>query len=191
MWYWNWKLWQYHCKWSDFFCFIYLGKIWSQFLWFAIFVKELNRKCTHSKCHVILVIIACMYFFCLLSLTCLCLHVHFLSLKLQIQQFGYNFNIKNSMKRNTVKTETNTIPSLLFILYIFSQQKEKETLNLSKQLEVLGNQIKELSSSSGLDSNSVVSLKKKVWELESSVAEQSQQLVEQANSIQHLEQVIL
>lgn len=69
------------------------------------------------------------------------------------------------------------------------EQKEKETLNLSKQLEVLGNQIKELSSSSGLDSNSVVSLKKKVWELESSVAEQSQQLVEQANSIQHLEQM--
>lgn len=64
-------------------------------------------------------------------------------------------------------------------------------MNLSKQLEVLGNQIKELSSSSGLDNNSVVSLKKKVWELESSVAEQSQQLVEQANSIQHLEQVIL
>nr|DBA22886.1 TPA: hypothetical protein GDO54_013877 [Pyxicephalus adspersus] len=69
------------------------------------------------------------------------------------------------------------------------EQKEKETSNLSKQLEVLGKQINELSSCSGLDSDSVVSLKKKVWELESSVAEQNQQLAEQSNSIQHLEQM--
>ncbi|KAM5191668.1 unconventional myosin-XVIIIb [Mantella aurantiaca] len=69
------------------------------------------------------------------------------------------------------------------------EQKEKETSNLSKQLEVLATQIKELCSSSGLGNDSVVSLKKKVWELESSVAEQNQQLLEQANSIQHLEQM--
>ncbi|XP_018415994.1 PREDICTED: unconventional myosin-XVIIIb [Nanorana parkeri] len=69
------------------------------------------------------------------------------------------------------------------------EQKEKETSHLSKQLEVLGKQINELSSSSGLNSDSVVSLKKKVWELESSVAEQNQQLAEQAHSIQHLEQM--
>ncbi|KAM4808061.1 unconventional myosin-XVIIIb [Rhinophrynus dorsalis] len=71
------------------------------------------------------------------------------------------------------------------------EQKELETAKLTKQLEVLSSQVKELSSSSGLDSNSAVSLKKKVWELESSVAEQTQQLAEQANSIQHLEQTRL
>ncbi|XP_056374046.1 unconventional myosin-XVIIIb [Hyla sarda] len=69
------------------------------------------------------------------------------------------------------------------------EQKELETSNLTKQLEVLKTQIKDLSSSSGLDSNSVISLKNKVWELESSVAEQNQQLVEQANSIQRLDQM--
>ncbi|XP_040272499.1 unconventional myosin-XVIIIb isoform X1 [Bufo bufo] len=69
------------------------------------------------------------------------------------------------------------------------EQKEQETSNLTKQLEVLKMQMKDLFSSSGVDSNSVVSLKKKVWELESSVAEQNQQLVEQANSIQRLDQM--
>ncbi|XP_075070551.1 unconventional myosin-XVIIIb isoform X2 [Mixophyes fleayi] len=69
------------------------------------------------------------------------------------------------------------------------EQKELQTSNLTKQLELLGKQIKDLSSCTGLDSNSVVSLKSKVWELESSVAEQTQQLAEQANSIQHLEQM--
>ncbi|KAM4049146.1 unconventional myosin-XVIIIb [Anomaloglossus baeobatrachus] len=69
------------------------------------------------------------------------------------------------------------------------EQKELETSNLTKQVEVLKTQIKELSSSSGLDRNSVVSLKNKVWELESSVAEQNQQLAEQANSIQRLDQM--
>ncbi|XP_075681988.1 unconventional myosin-XVIIIb [Rhinoderma darwinii] len=69
------------------------------------------------------------------------------------------------------------------------EQKVSETSNLTKQLEVLKTQMKDLSSSSGLDSNSVISLKNKVWELESSVAEQNQQLAEQANSIQRLDQM--
>ncbi|XP_069817429.1 unconventional myosin-XVIIIb isoform X2 [Dendropsophus ebraccatus] len=69
------------------------------------------------------------------------------------------------------------------------EQKELETSNLTKQLEVLKTQIKDLSSCSGMDSNSVISLKKKVWELESSAAEQNQQLAEQANSIQRLDQL--
>ncbi|XP_066460005.1 unconventional myosin-XVIIIb [Eleutherodactylus coqui] len=69
------------------------------------------------------------------------------------------------------------------------EQKEQDTSSLTKQLEALKMQITDLSSSSGLDNNSVVSLKKKVWALESSVAEQNQQLVEQANSIQRLEQM--
>ncbi|XP_053558065.1 unconventional myosin-XVIIIb [Bombina bombina] len=71
------------------------------------------------------------------------------------------------------------------------EQKEVETSRLTKQLEVLTRQVKELSSAEGLDNNSVASLKKKVWELESSVAEQNQQLAEQSNSIQHLEQMRL
>ncbi|OCU01717.1 hypothetical protein XELAEV_1800749418mg, partial [Xenopus laevis] len=71
------------------------------------------------------------------------------------------------------------------------EKKELETTKLTRQLEVLGNQVKELSSSTGLDSNSVVSLKKKVWELEASAAEQNQQLTEQANAMQLLEQTRL
>ncbi|XP_075425072.1 unconventional myosin-XVIIIb isoform X2 [Ascaphus truei] len=71
------------------------------------------------------------------------------------------------------------------------EQKELETTNLKKQLEVLARQVTDLSSSNGFDQNSVACLKKKVWELESSVGEQSQQLTEQANSIQHLEQMRL
>ncbi|XP_063769282.1 unconventional myosin-XVIIIb isoform X2 [Pseudophryne corroboree] len=71
------------------------------------------------------------------------------------------------------------------------EQKELQTTNLTKQLELLGKQITDLSSCNGLDNNSVVLLKKKVWELESSVAEQNQHLAEQANSIQHLEQMRL
>uniref|UniRef100_F6WUI3 Myosin 18b n=1 Tax=Xenopus tropicalis TaxID=8364 RepID=F6WUI3_XENTR len=71
------------------------------------------------------------------------------------------------------------------------EKKELETANLTRQLEVLGNRVKELSTSSGLDNNSVASLKTKVWELETSVAEQNQQLTEQANAIQLLEQTRL
>ncbi|KAM8960687.1 unconventional myosin-XVIIIb [Pelodytes ibericus] len=71
------------------------------------------------------------------------------------------------------------------------QQKETETSNLTKQLEVLRRQVQELCSSGGLDNNSVVCLKKKVWDLESSIVEQKQQLSEQENSIQNLEQMRL
>ncbi|XP_053325374.1 unconventional myosin-XVIIIb [Spea bombifrons] len=71
------------------------------------------------------------------------------------------------------------------------QQKELETSNLTKQLEALRKQIQDLSCSGGVDSNSVSCLKKKVWDLESSVAEQNQQLAEQENAIQKLEQMRL
>ncbi|KAG8455740.1 hypothetical protein GDO86_001797, partial [Hymenochirus boettgeri] len=71
------------------------------------------------------------------------------------------------------------------------EQKELEKNLLSKQLEVLTDQVKELSSSSELDNSSVITLKKKLWELEASVTEQNQQLAEQTNAIQQLEQTRL
>uniref|UniRef100_A0A8C5LTT9 Myosin XVIIIB n=1 Tax=Leptobrachium leishanense TaxID=445787 RepID=A0A8C5LTT9_9ANUR len=71
------------------------------------------------------------------------------------------------------------------------QQKEQETTNLTKQLEVLRKQVQDLASPAGSGSDSVSSLKKKVWDLECSMAEQSQQLANQENSIQHLEQMRL
>ncbi|XP_063310710.1 unconventional myosin-XVIIIb isoform X1 [Pelobates fuscus] len=71
------------------------------------------------------------------------------------------------------------------------QQKEQETTNLTKQLEVLRKQVQDLCSSGGVGSDSVASLKKKVWDLESSISEQNQKLADQDNSIQHLEQMRL
>ncbi|XP_030073885.1 unconventional myosin-XVIIIb isoform X2 [Microcaecilia unicolor] len=71
------------------------------------------------------------------------------------------------------------------------EQKELETVNLNKKTEVLAAQVKDLSTSNIFDANSLASLKKRVWELEASNAEQSHLLNERDNSIQQLEQIRL
>ncbi|XP_069476372.1 unconventional myosin-XVIIIb [Ambystoma mexicanum] len=71
------------------------------------------------------------------------------------------------------------------------EEKEKESEKLNKRIEVLSTQLNDLSSSDSLGEHGVASLKKRVWELEASATEQSQQLTEQANAIQQLEQTRL
>nr|XP_033811733.1 unconventional myosin-XVIIIb isoform X2 [Geotrypetes seraphini] len=71
------------------------------------------------------------------------------------------------------------------------EQKELETVNLNKRIEVLVAQMKDLSIPDNFGETSLACLKKKLWELEASTAEQSQLLDERDNSIQQLEQVRL
>ncbi|XP_078521685.1 unconventional myosin-XVIIIb [Lissotriton helveticus] len=91
--------------------------------------------------------------------------------------------------REKVTQENTTCRWELGKLQHTLEQKEKETEKLNKRIEVLVMQVDELSSSDSLDGNAVASLRKRVWELEASASEQSQQLSEQANAIQQLEQM--
>ncbi|XP_061459502.1 unconventional myosin-XVIIIb isoform X2 [Rhineura floridana] len=71
------------------------------------------------------------------------------------------------------------------------ERKESENASLSQRVALLGTQVQELSSSKGLDANSVAALRKKLWDLESSASEQQEELSCQARTVEQLEQLHL
>nr|XP_056715098.1 unconventional myosin-XVIIIb [Euleptes europaea] len=71
------------------------------------------------------------------------------------------------------------------------EEKESENASLSQRITVLGAHVQELSSPSSLDPRAVAALKKQLWDLEASAAEQQQELSSQARTIEQLEQLHL
>ncbi|XP_053136129.1 unconventional myosin-XVIIIb isoform X2 [Hemicordylus capensis] len=71
------------------------------------------------------------------------------------------------------------------------EEKELENASLNRRIAVLSARMEELSNSGSLDPNAVAALRKKLWDLESSASEQQKELSQQANSIEHLEQLHL
>lgn len=68
------------------------------------------------------------------------------------------------------------------------QHKEAEVARLEQQVAVLASRVQELSSPG--DTDTVPALKKKLWDLEGSAAEQKKELERQTAAVDHLEQVM-
>jgi len=69
------------------------------------------------------------------------------------------------------------------------QQKEAEVASLTQRVSVLAGRVRELSTPSALDARAVPALRKQLWDLEASAAEQQKELERQTAAVDHLEQV--
>ncbi|CAM9528714.1 unnamed protein product [Bubo scandiacus] len=69
------------------------------------------------------------------------------------------------------------------------EQKEAEAASLVQRGTVLANRVQELSTPSALDPRTVPALRKQLWDLEASAAEQRKELERQTAAVDHLEQL--
>ncbi|KAM9219208.1 LOW QUALITY PROTEIN: unconventional myosin-XVIIIb [Leptosomus discolor] len=69
------------------------------------------------------------------------------------------------------------------------EQKEAEAASLAQRVTVLAGRVQELSTPSALDARAVPVLKKQLWDLEASAAEQRKELERQTAAVDHLEQL--
>nr|XP_032625773.1 unconventional myosin-XVIIIb [Chelonoidis abingdonii] len=91
--------------------------------------------------------------------------------------------------REKVTQENTTIRWELGNLQQRLEQKDLETSNLNQRIAVLATRVQELTSPEAWDKDSVATLRKKLWELESSAAEQQKELTRHANTVEQLEQL--
>ncbi|XP_074869174.1 unconventional myosin-XVIIIb isoform X2 [Carettochelys insculpta] len=91
--------------------------------------------------------------------------------------------------REKVTQENTTLRWELGKLQQRLEQKDLETASLDQRIAVLTAREQELTSSEALDEAAVASLRKKLWELESSAADQLKQLSRQATAAEQLEQL--
>ncbi|NXN70356.1 MY18B protein, partial [Himantopus himantopus] len=69
------------------------------------------------------------------------------------------------------------------------EQKEAEVASLAQRATVLAGRVQELSTPSALDARAVPALRKQLWDLEASAAEQRKELERQTAAVDHLEQL--
>ncbi|NWI84335.1 MY18B protein, partial [Pitta sordida] len=69
------------------------------------------------------------------------------------------------------------------------EQKEAEVASLAQRAAVLASRVQELSTPSATDTRAVPALKKQLWDLEGSAAEQKKELERQMAAVDHLEQL--
>ncbi|NXX96744.1 MY18B protein, partial [Centropus bengalensis] len=69
------------------------------------------------------------------------------------------------------------------------EQKEAEVARLAQRATVLASRVQELSTPSALDARAVPTLRKQLWDLEASSAEQQKELEKQTAAVDHLEQL--
>ncbi|NWS96516.1 MY18B protein, partial [Mionectes macconnelli] len=69
------------------------------------------------------------------------------------------------------------------------EQKEAEVASLAQRAAVLASRVQELSTAGATDTSSVPALKKQLWDLEGSAAEQRKELERQTAAVDHLEQL--
>ncbi|XP_039360978.1 unconventional myosin-XVIIIb isoform X2 [Mauremys reevesii] len=91
--------------------------------------------------------------------------------------------------REKVTQENTTIRWELGKLQQRLEQKDLETSNLNQRIAVLATRVQELTSPEAWDEDTVATLRKKLWELESSAAEQQKELSRHANAVEQLEQL--
>uniref|UniRef100_A0A8C4WMI0 Myosin XVIIIB n=1 Tax=Gopherus evgoodei TaxID=1825980 RepID=A0A8C4WMI0_9SAUR len=91
--------------------------------------------------------------------------------------------------REKVTQENTTIRWELGNLQQRLEQKDLETSNLNQRIAVLATRVQELTSPEAWDDDAVATLRKKLWELESSAAEQQKELTRHANAVDQLEQL--
>ncbi|XP_069727485.1 unconventional myosin-XVIIIb isoform X2 [Phaenicophaeus curvirostris] len=69
------------------------------------------------------------------------------------------------------------------------EQKEAEVASLAQRTTMLASRVQELSTPSALDARTAPALKKQLWDLEASAAEQRKELERQTSAVDHLEQL--
>ncbi|XP_063207045.1 unconventional myosin-XVIIIb isoform X1 [Chroicocephalus ridibundus] len=69
------------------------------------------------------------------------------------------------------------------------EQKEAEVASLGQRASLLAGRVQELSTPSALDARAVPALRKQLWDLEASAAEQRKELERQTAAVDHLEQL--
>ncbi|XP_027508125.1 unconventional myosin-XVIIIb [Corapipo altera] len=69
------------------------------------------------------------------------------------------------------------------------EQKEAEVASLAQRVAVLSSRVQELSTAGATDTSAVPALKKQLWDLEGSAAEQRKELERQTAAVDHLEQL--
>ncbi|XP_069650612.1 LOW QUALITY PROTEIN: unconventional myosin-XVIIIb [Haliaeetus albicilla] len=69
------------------------------------------------------------------------------------------------------------------------EQKEAEAASLAQRVTVLAGRVQELSTPNALDARAMPVLKKQLWDLEASAAEQRKELERQTAAVDHLEQL--
>lgn len=75
------------------------------------------------------------------------------------------------------------------LLCPLEQQKEAEVSGLTQKVSVLAGRVEELSTPSTMDARAVPALRKQLWDMEASTAEQRKELEQQTAAVDHLEQV--
>uniref|UniRef100_A0A8C8BMG9 Myosin XVIIIB n=1 Tax=Otus sunia TaxID=257818 RepID=A0A8C8BMG9_9STRI len=91
--------------------------------------------------------------------------------------------------REKVSQENSSIRWEMGKLQQSLEQKEAEAASLVQRGTMLANRVQELSTPSALDPRTVPVLKKQLWDLEASAAEQRKELERQTAAVDHLEQL--
>ncbi|XP_040467803.1 unconventional myosin-XVIIIb [Falco naumanni] len=91
--------------------------------------------------------------------------------------------------REKVSQENTSIRWEMGKLQQSLEQKEAEVASLVQRVTVLAGRVQELSTPSALDARAVPALRKQLWDLEASAAEQRKELERQTAAVDHLEQL--
>ncbi|KAK4812960.1 hypothetical protein QYF61_002787 [Mycteria americana] len=91
--------------------------------------------------------------------------------------------------REKVSQENTSIRWEMGKLQQSLEQKEAEVASLAQRATVLAGRVQELSTPSALDARAVLTLRKQLWDLEASAAEQRKELERQTAAVDHLEQL--
>ncbi|NXJ01508.1 MY18B protein, partial [Psophia crepitans] len=91
--------------------------------------------------------------------------------------------------REKVSQENTSIRWEMGKLQQSLEQKEAEAARLAQRVTTLAGRVQELSTPSALDPHTVPALKKQLWDLEASTAEQRKDLERQTAAVDHLEQL--
>ncbi|XP_030357264.1 unconventional myosin-XVIIIb [Strigops habroptila] len=90
--------------------------------------------------------------------------------------------------REKVSQENTSIRWEMGKLQQSLKQKEAEVSGLAQKVSVLAGRVEELSTPSALDARAVPALRKQLWDMEASAAEQRKELEQQTAAVDHLEQ---
>ncbi|XP_054700668.1 unconventional myosin-XVIIIb [Grus americana] len=91
--------------------------------------------------------------------------------------------------REKVSQENTSIRWEMGRLQQSLEQKEAEAARLMQRVTMLAGRVQELSTPSALDTHTVPALRKQLWDLEASAAEQQKDLQRQTAAVDHLEQL--
>ncbi|NWH49290.1 MY18B protein, partial [Fregata magnificens] len=91
--------------------------------------------------------------------------------------------------REKVSQENTSIRWEMGKLQQSLERKEAEVTSLAQRVTMLAGRVQELSNPSALDARAVPALRKQLWDLEASAAEQRKELERQTAAVDHLEQL--